>query len=263
MAPSEASSALLGAAPTGTTRGTASLQFCGVNLAPLFFALVALNFVEVATTTPVLVFILRPLPALVLATGTFERSWLVWVGLLWGSVGDLVLSLGAFVPGLIAFLFGHVFYITAYTLESRRLGLAAGIPAAGYTATLLGIVAPSSGALVGPIAVYGAILCSMAWRASVAATIDAASVPAHLRAAGAWLFVLSDSLIAVSRFVAPFAGSGTAIFVTYYAAQFLLALTAPEGPLEEVPLEGGGGVPSAAVRCLSGGCALHRSTRRR
>ena len=218
MAPSEASSALLGAAPTGTTRGTASLQFCGVNLAPLFFALVALNFVEVATTTPVLVFILRPLPALVLATGTFERSWLVGVGLLWGSVGDLVLSLGAFVPGLIAFLFGHVFYITAYTLESRRLGLAAGIPAAGYTATLLGIVAPSSGALVGPIAVYGAILCSMAWRASVAATIDAASVPAHLRAAGAWLFVLSDSLIAVSRFVAPFAGSGTAIFVTYYAA---------------------------------------------
>lgn len=97
----------------------------------------------------------------------------------------------------------------------------------------------------------------MAWRASVAAACDSASLPAHLRAAGAWAFVLSDSFIAVSRFVAPFAGSDVAIFVTYYAAQFLLALTAPGGA---------GGAQAAAASpsliWLSGGCSLHRRSRK-
>ena len=39
---------------------------------------------------------------------------------------------------------------------------------------------------------------------------------------GAILFVLSDSLIAISRFVQPFAMSGIAIMLTYAAGQFLI-----------------------------------------
>jgi uncharacterized membrane protein YhhN len=41
-------------------------------------------------------------------------------------------------------------------------------------------------------------------------------------AVGATLFVLSDSMIAVSRFVAPFPMSGILIMVTYAVGQYLI-----------------------------------------
>jgi uncharacterized membrane protein YhhN len=44
--------------------------------------------------------------------------------------------------------------------------------------------------------------------------------------AGAVLFVISDSLIAISRFGQSFEGSGIAVMLTYIAGQYLLILSA-------------------------------------
>ncbi|MCB0784365.1 MAG: hypothetical protein KDB87_02890, partial [Flavobacteriales bacterium] len=41
--------------------------------------------------------------------------------------------------------------------------------------------------------------------------------------AGALLFIASDSLLAHSRFVRPFAMDGTLVLLTYIVAQFLIA----------------------------------------
>ena len=232
--------------------------FCGTDLFPLFLALVALNFVLVATPSfTTLTLVLRPLPALILAVGVCERNWLFALGLLMGSAGDEILAIGVFVPGLLCFLVGHLFYTCAFLLESTHLGLSSAFPAAAYAASLLAIVAPTAGALVGPISVYGTVLCVMAWRACVH---EGPRGGFNTRATGAWLFVLSDSLIAVDTFVGPFAGSETAIFITYYAAQCLLAMSAPERAAAETS---GAGVDreqaltKRARQLLGGGCTWH------
>ena len=43
---------------------------------------------------------------------------------------------------------------------------------------------------------------------------------------GALLFVLSDSLIGVNRFVSPFAGANIAIMLTYWLGQLGIAASA-------------------------------------
>jgi alkenylglycerophosphocholine/alkenylglycerophosphoethanolamine hydrolase len=244
--------------PTITTPSP-SLRFCDTSLFPLFLSVVALNCVELATNTAILVLILRPLPALVLSLGTFERSWLVAVGLLLGAVGDELLAVGYFVPGLFAFLLGHLCYIFAFVLDSKKLGVSSGIPALAYAAVLLAIVVPSAGGLAGPIIVYGLVLASMAWRASVGVEEHGVGGNLSLRATGGWMFVLSDSLIAVSKFVAPFAGSNTAISITYYLAQFLLAIAAPRVDVGERGTNGSVASAQAGrcVRIFGGGCAWH------
>jgi uncharacterized membrane protein YhhN len=46
-----------------------------------------------------------------------------------------------------------------------------------------------------------------------------------LAAAGALLFMLSDSLIGETRFVRPWVGAGVAIMVTYHLGQALLTVS--------------------------------------
>ena len=49
---------------------------------------------------------------------------------------------------------------------------------------------------------------------------------AWLAAGGAALFVLSDSLIGINRFVAPFEGARHAIILSYWLGQFGIAASA-------------------------------------
>jgi alkenylglycerophosphocholine/alkenylglycerophosphoethanolamine hydrolase len=73
------------------------------------------------------------------------------------------------------------------------------------------------GALAGPVVVYFAAIAAMV--ASAIASGNAWAI------AGAALFLVSDSLIAESRFVAPRRGVGPAIMVTYHLALAGLVLS--------------------------------------
>jgi len=152
--------------------------------------------------------------------------WLVVAGLLCSLAGDVFLMLprDAFLAGLVSFLFAHDFYIVAFTREGVHVRWWAAVPFALYGFRMLRSLWPRVGGLRVPVAVYVtaillmAVLASGRWLA-VGGWAGAAA------GAGAVLFVVSDSALAWDRFVGAFRGAQLLILGTYFAAQWLIALS--------------------------------------
>jgi alkenylglycerophosphocholine/alkenylglycerophosphoethanolamine hydrolase len=168
-------------------------------------------------------FLLKVLPILcllaaVLRAGGGSVRRLIAVALIFCGIGDISLALGHFVPGLVAFLLGHLFYLAAFGRDfapsiGKWLGVAGLLV---FAAFMLHYLQPHLGTMAVAVYLYMLVITAMA----VAALMGGANHP--LVAAGAVLFVLSDSLIAINRFVAPVPAGATAIMVLYYLAQYLL-----------------------------------------
>ncbi|MEO4047377.1 lysoplasmalogenase [Pseudomonas sp. CAU 1711] len=174
------------------------------------------------------------------------RRW-VGIGLGFSLLGDMLLEWPAdlFVFGLGAFLLAHLAYLLAYLGDSRRLAPLELLVAATAASAMFAVLARAGlGSLLLPVALYSLAIGAMLWRAL--ARIGA--VPARsawLAAAGAVLFVLSDSLIGISRFVAPFEGAGYAIILSYWLGQLGIAASAV---LNRPQLEGACSAPSISAR---------------
>ncbi|MBE7439635.1 MAG: lysoplasmalogenase [Spirochaetales bacterium] len=144
------------------------------------------------------------------------------LALICGSMGDILLSLpvaGMFIPGLVAFLIGHILYGYAFfQLRSfSALGVAGSALIIGFAVTMGILIAPRLPAgLIAPVLLYIAAIAAMGVQASF-------KKGSHLSTAGAVLFLVSDSLIAINRFVEPVMYSTLFIMVTYYPAQYLLS----------------------------------------
>ena len=159
------------------------------------------------------------------------RRW-IGAGLVCSLAGDVLLMLpqDLFVPGLLAFLFGHLCFLTAFLGDSRfaalPLWLLASLGLAGLNLWLLwGSI---GAALRVPVIVYVLVLASMAGQALVRARVfarrgDAQAGAARLAAAGALTFMLSDSLLAWNRFHAAIPLSGIWVLSTYYLALWWIA----------------------------------------
>ncbi|MGQ0648779.1 MAG: lysoplasmalogenase [Gemmatimonadaceae bacterium] len=152
---------------------------------------------------------------------------LVGVGLLFSLVGDVLLMLprDLFVLGLASFLVAHLCYLRAFTRDGGFSAvLATGVPlllAGGVTVWLLW---PGLGALRIPVIVYVLAMVVMAWQALERWRLGSHG-GARLAAIGALLFMLSDGALGVSRFRVDFSGSGALVLVTYYAAQWSIAMS--------------------------------------
>ena len=84
----------------------------------------------------------------------------------------------------------------------------------------------SDATLKGAVVAYLLVIVAMAWRAAV--RTQSPAVPgagALAAAAGACLFLASDSILAVDRFRRPFRAAEPVVFATYWAAQLLIALS--------------------------------------
>lgn len=137
--------------------------------------------------------------------------------------GDLALMGGDdwFMVGLIGFLAGQIAYCTAFStawadnpIRSRKI-LAA--PYVAWWALLLAVLGPDLGGLIAPVAVYGAVLCTMA----------ALALGVHrLAAIGAVSFVASDSLLAATSLSdrLGFGGDDALVMATYVVGQLLIVL---------------------------------------
>jgi len=144
-------------------------------------------------------------------------------------IGDIALigrSRLPFLLGLVSFLCGHVAYVSAYRERSsvpvlassgRRQILLAGTTASVAMAAAAGRNDP---ALAGPVAAYGITLAAMV---ASAAAVDADRGRGRVLG-GASLFLVSDSLIGVRRFLTRDRGHGleVAIAATYAAGQWLI-----------------------------------------
>ena len=154
------------------------------------------------------------------------RSSAMMAALLLGALGDVTLPLGSvlrsnapFLVGMLAFLIGHLFYIATFVREREptpgRVARAwALVLAAGLAMTR---IVPSLAEKSVPVAVYGTVLATMAASAALRRSVG----PRVL--VGAVLFVVSDGLIGARLATGPHPLFGPAIFVTYFAAQYLLS----------------------------------------
>lgn len=159
------------------------------------------------------------------------RRW-IGLGVACSLVGDVLLMLpqNLFVPGLLAFLCGHLCFLTALLGDSRfaarPLLLGACLAVAALNIYLLWDVIGAG--LRVPVMVYAAVLASMAGQALVRARLlherdDPQARAAALAAAGALVFMLSDGLLAWNRFHAAIPGSSLWVLSTYYLALWWIA----------------------------------------
>lgn len=149
--------------------------------------------------------------------------WLL-VALVFGLVGDVALlsdSLPRFRVGLLAFLVGHLAYVGCFVslgLEAAAwswLGLGVLVTALAATRGVVPATHRLAGSAVSvPVAVYsvviGAMLVTAWWTAE------------WLVALGASVFVASDSILSVNRFVRPLPHARLALIVTYQLGQALI-----------------------------------------
>lgn len=157
---------------------------------------------------------------------------MVCAGLLCSLAGDVFLMLprDRFVAGLASFLVAHVFYVAAFAPEPARLGAPLALAAVlAYGAVLLRALWPRLGPLRAPVVLYAAALMAMAWQAMERlALLD--TTAALLAAAGAVLFVASDSVLAWERFVRTRRWGPAVVLATYFPAQWLIALSVHPHP---------------------------------
>jgi len=140
------------------------------------------------------------------------------VALLTSAGGDIFLEMDMFTPGLASFLVAQLCY-AAYFFSQRDLENLQ----YGRLAVVLAIMLPVSipvvsnaGEIFIPVAIYMSAICLM----GVGAALH--RQPSTMLFAGALLFVASDSMIGINRFVIPLPGSKYPIMLTYYGAQLLI-----------------------------------------
>lgn len=153
----------------------------------------------------------------------------ILVGLLFSLAGDVWLMLPSdrFAAGLASFFVAHLCYVTAFAgPEGPRggpLGLLLFVAAACLMLALL-LPGVRGGALRAAVVTYVAAIAAMGWQATERAQ-DLADPGAQLAAAGALLFLCSDSALAWNRFRRPFRRAETVVLSTYFAGQWLIALS--------------------------------------
>jgi uncharacterized membrane protein YhhN len=157
-----------------------------------------------------------------------QRNRILW-GAFFSIVGDIVLIQPAFfVYGLGAFLIAHVCYISAFYLDNDGIIFKKNdriLPTIGilaYGTLFLSIVLPKVGnALLIPVAIYGFTILTMLlmalnrWKNVEKTSFNWVII-------GAILFVISDSILAINRFVQPLPFAGILIMSTYGIGQFLI-----------------------------------------
>ncbi|WP_418117989.1 lysoplasmalogenase family protein [Variovorax sp. 350MFTsu5.1] len=153
---------------------------------------------------------------------------LLLAGLVASLAGDVLLMGpgGMFVPGLVCFLLAHLAYIALFRigvgLFPRPGALAATLlVGAGMYAFLWHGGLPV--ALRIPVGAYVVVIACMAAQAiGRAAVLRRADPSAAWVAVGACFFMLSDSLLAINKFMAPLPLAQLWVLATYYAAQVLI-----------------------------------------
>ena len=152
-------------------------------------------------------------------------------GLIFSWAGDVFLEIpqaygDMFIPGLVSFLLAHVMYILVFFLTpgkncitGRKFYLL--VPLFIYEAALILYLNPGLGSMQIPVYVYSVVIMTMlAGAVNRLDKVDRTSF--WLVVTGAFLFVLSDSAIAVNKFGHGFRGSLWFIMTTYIIAQYLI-----------------------------------------
>lgn len=158
------------------------------------------------------------------AAGNFAGNWLL-AALVLGMIGDVFLlggSMKRFQWGLGSFLVGHLYYLLCFVAigvapTGPELMLGLGVVLACLIAArrmLPNVHAASSWALSVPVAQYMVIIAAM--------VIAAWGTGSWLIGFGATVFMISDTVLSLDRFVAPVANGRLIVMITYHLGQALI-----------------------------------------
>ncbi len=149
--------------------------------------------------------------------------WLAAIG--FGLAGDLfLLSEKGFLPGLLSFLLGHIYYVFAFA-RGEFSGVLPPVPVLAGVAIVCGVafaylarhlVASRRKKYIIPVFAYitvTGLLLAVSFKYPVFS----------LAVLGTVSFAVSDFLLAFNKFVRPSWYAQAAVSLTYYAAQWLLA----------------------------------------
>lgn len=186
-------------------------------------------------TSKVLVMLIWVLIFILLGGTQGEGIWF-FLALIFSLVGDifLLLSMRIFIYGLAAFLLSHICYLIGFnqvlpSWQQTLVGtcfiilivLAIGLPIAKRAAGK-----PELKKFSVPIMVYSFVLAAMTVTAVMSLfKSEWSGGPAWLAASGGLLFLVSDIMLAIQRFVHRFPAAPVLIIMTYHLAQFSLVLS--------------------------------------
>jgi uncharacterized membrane protein YhhN len=171
-------------------------------------------------------FVIKAIPAIslaVLALITVSRMTgkLLFVSLLLCAAGDVALELGAgkyFVIGLGFFLIAQIMFIVTFSrdFKMQRSRILIIVILAIYALAMASIMTPSLGEMAIPVYFYLAAITLM----GIFAALRAARNKFTLY--GAISFIVSDSIIAINKFMVPVPAVDYIVMITYYLALFLI-----------------------------------------
>ncbi len=205
----------------------------------LTFAAAALDWISVAGGWDKLEQFAKPAVMLALffwlaAAGRLQGASLWFgLGLLFSLIGDVLLLPGDrfFLPGLAAFALVHLAYLIGFGSYSSPLNLSDVIPALALLLIALGILYRLSQGLAAkglrhlilPVRVYGLLISLMLFFALRTLYTGSWQMKASLLASlGAFLFYLSDLLLAWNKFIAPLRLGRLWNMIAYHLGQIAL-----------------------------------------
>jgi uncharacterized membrane protein YhhN len=168
--------------------------------------------------------------SLLVPTAQPSYTLFIVLGLVLSLGGDVALvapSDKAFRVGLVLFLLAHVVYAIGFTVPN---GFHIQDLVTGAVLMVLGVgiyiyLRPGLGRMSGPVVLYIFVICLMVNRAVSTFFGTAFSLTqAWLVTTGAFLFWLSDLVLAINRFRKPLKAAPLGLFL-YYGGQLLIALS--------------------------------------
>ena len=186
----------------------------------------------VDTINPSLVMVFKLLPMILIiglailtkAENIISYKTLVIIGLIFCAFGDYTLQW--FIIGLICFLIGHLFYIRAFlTTNETPVPILITVCFSLYGAIMIiwfgwTLIQDSNTILAMAVFTYMIVILVMGWTSF--------KTGSKLAIVGALLFIISDSILAINKFMFPVDYSHQLIMSTYYGAQILIALSIPK-----------------------------------
>jgi uncharacterized membrane protein YhhN len=171
-------------------------------------------------------FIIKAIPAISLAVLSFvaisgSKGKLLFTALLFCAAADIALELASgkyFVAGLGLFLFAHIFFIITFSrdfkFQKSRIPII--VLLVVYSMMMAFILTPSLKEMAVPVYVYMTALTLMGIFASLRVAKN------DFTLYGAISFIVSDSVLAINKFMMPVAAVDYIVMVTYYLSLFLI-----------------------------------------
>lgn len=204
----------------------------------LFFFVLAAHITAMRLQHEGLQMVFKPMIVMVLVgyfdsrvqiSGSTLAKWVI-AALFFSVIGDSLLLFQErksifFLLGLSSFLMAHICYIgffgKIWKKETLRIRWLIPLAAVVYYAALIYVLFPHLLDMKVPVMVYGIVISTMLVLAAHMQFISNQQAGNWLMA-GAILFVISDSVLALNKFYKPFNGADIVIMITYGLAQLLI-----------------------------------------